>query len=170
MYSNNLATEGQGTEIICAFLNAKGRRTQRITDPAEQKSLGDLRVYSPKGNTNLELKIENRWTGNLFVEEYSNLEWGTAGWLFTCKADYICFYFLDTDLLYALPFNQLKRFMLEQPYSRLKRYPSKMAKSSGKNDTWGVIVPIAHVRDLQGYWESSPLRILNQNGQENYLL
>lgn len=85
-----------------------------------QRSFGDFLI-----NTNaetvrsLELKVERHWTGNLFLETWSNrnlddrdahYEHGsTPGWLVTSRADRPRVYFLDSDDLVTVPLLRLKR-------------------------------------------------------------
>ena len=61
----------------------------------------------------LEIEIERHWTGNLFLETWSNrildgrdacYEHGSMpGWLVTSRADLLMVYFLDSDDLVTVP-------------------------------------------------------------------
>ncbi len=67
-----------------------------------------------------EIKVERHWTGNLFLETWSNLNLAdrgshyergsTPGWMVTSRADLLLTYFLDTDDLVTVPFLRLKRW------------------------------------------------------------
>ncbi len=68
----------------------------------------------------VEIKIEQAWTGNLFLETWSkrnledkasHAELGSApGWLLKTRADLLLYYFLDTDDLVTLPVFRLKQW------------------------------------------------------------
>ena len=86
-----------------------------------QKAFGDLLVATGQGNVvSVEVKAQRRWTGNLFLEVWSNknlddrashTERGsTPGWLITCRADVVGFHFLDLDAVYFLPLFRLQQW------------------------------------------------------------
>ncbi len=68
----------------------------------------------------VEIKAQRRWTGNLFLEVWSNknlddrgshIERGsTPGWLITCRADVLGFHFIDADTVLFLPLFRLQQW------------------------------------------------------------
>jgi len=109
----------------------------------------------------IELKVERRFTGNLFLETWSNRNLGDAtshaergsnpGWLFKTRSDLLFYYFLDADTLCISNVLALKRWAFRvakknDPWPVLN-YPERaQGQYQQKNDTHGVCVPIA---DLQ---------------------
>ncbi len=94
MYEQNMATERHGMQTVTAYLaHRTGCQPIPITERNQQKLIDDLVVASAKGTTSIEVKIEEKFTGRCFVEVFSNRELGTVGWLFTCQAQQIVFYY-----------------------------------------------------------------------------
>ena len=105
----------------------------------------------------LEIKVERHWTGNLFLETWSNLNLAdrdshyergsTPGWLVTSRADLLLTYFLDNDDLVTVPFLRLKRWAFSSgPQGGVYAWPEKPQGRYGQlNDTWGRCVPVEHL-------------------------
>jgi hypothetical protein len=167
VYKDNLATERAGTKILLDFFFLTGIKTNIITDSQQQRTIGDLIVETPRGKTTVELKIEERFTGNLFIETWSNREFGKPGWLYTSQSDSIVFYFRDQDKLFGMSLASLKNWLLNQRDGTLDQFPQVRVKRSGPNDTYGHIIPIDRIRDanLDRWWELSPLERLQQHAQ-----
>lgn len=165
MYLDNLATEAAGTQILIDYFIRRGIKPEIITDSKRQRTIGDLIVETTRGTTTVELKIEERHTGNIFIETFSNREFGKLGWLHTSQSDYIIFYFRDQDRLYGMSLPSLRHWLLNQKDGTLDRYREIRVKSSHPNDTYGRPVPISHLRDanLAGWWEATPKRALGQH-------
>ncbi len=104
------------------------------------------------------MKIEERFTGRCFVEVFSNREHGTVGWLFTCQAQQIVFYWRDADVLIGMSMRALRHWMLNQQDGTLDSYKQIRVRQSGKNDTWGVCPSLDDLRaaQLEGWWEAKP--------------
>lgn len=120
-----------------------------------QEVLGDVIVNQRGQMWTIEIKIEERHTGNLFLETWSNRNLenrynqkslgSTLGWMHTCKADLLFYYFLDTDWLYMIDMFQLRRwaFGTNGRDGRCYSFPEKgQGRYVQKNDTYGRIVPI----------------------------
>jgi hypothetical protein len=129
-----------------------------------QESVGDI-LFNREGSVfSIELKAEERHTGNLFLETWSNKNLEDAGshaergsnpgWLIKVKADLLFYYFLDTDQLYILSVLALKRWAFgyrDNPgklhsagWDGKPSYPEiRQAKYFQMNDTWGRLVPVA---------------------------
>lgn len=128
-----------------------------------QKSLGDaIRIKHGQYKT-VEYKIEEKWTGRLYVEEWSNLcttnsALSTPGWLRTCGSDYIWYYFRDKKLLYTTKPNRLKKLVEENNFTMLKQ-----TKHKQKNEAWGYVIPVEYFKrfDLNAsnhndvFWQGS---------------
>lgn len=81
----------------------------------------------------------------------------TPGWVMTCKAKYLFYYFLKSDELYVVLFQALKHWAFEQ--GNIQLYPEKLQnKHKQENDTWGWCVPITDLRNakLTGWSEHKP--------------
>lgn len=147
-YARNLATEREGTDAIIDYITAKtGASPLPITDKLHQLHIGDLLAsFSKLGPTSIELKIEKRYTGNIFAETWSNREWGRPGWLHTSQSNQIWFYWLDTRQLVASSTIALREWLLRQDGGTIDSYRQVKAGGGGRNDTYGAIVPISDLR------------------------
>ena len=99
----------------------------------------------------VELKSEQKHTGNLFIEQFSNLKTGTVGWLYHYHDDTILAYaFNDTHTLYTCRFGALRAWAFgesKHPESlshyRLEDFNSKgQSKYEQNNEPLGFIVPV----------------------------
>jgi len=95
----------------------------------------------------LELKaeLEDRY-GNFFLEMFSNKRLFLPGWMLTCFADFLLYYFCETGDLYLMNFKKLKEwaFYVDQGSHsmRITKYDFKeQDKRQQRNDTWGYCVP-----------------------------
>lgn len=125
--------------------------------PFIQEIIGDM-AFNRRGDERLysvELKAERKWTGNLFLETWSNknLECRSShaergsnyGWLFKLRADLLFYYFLDTDRLYIFDFFRLKQWAFGRSGAagRIYDFPEKgQGRYQQLNDTHGRIVPL----------------------------
>lgn len=136
-----------------------------------QETLGDILFNDRNGRLwSVEMKAERRWTGNLFLEVWSNRNLVDAenhsgrgskpGWLLTTGADLLFWHFLDADKLVILNMLALKRWAFMTP-SRALSEPNGRGECVQKpgriwdfeekvqsvhaqlNDTRGRIVPVA---------------------------
>jgi hypothetical protein len=122
-------------------------------------ALGDiLFTRRPGVRLTMEVKTEERHTGNLFLEVWSNRKTGRPGWMETCRSDVIGLLFLDREVCYVYDFARLrewangpshwKRHDGFSPSRRLDDFPLKpQGKYVQDNDTWGRCVPIS-TKDL----------------------
>jgi hypothetical protein len=102
----------------------------------------------------IEIKVEQFWTGNLFLETWSNrnlddkashAERGSRpGWMVSTRADLLASYFLDTDDLVVVPLFRLKRWAFGSgEEGGIYAWPEKrQARYAQANDTWGRCVPV----------------------------
>lgn len=118
-----------------------------------QKSVGDVISNTPTGKViGIEMKIEQKTTGNLFLETWSNRQHFTVGWMFNLNTDFLFYYFLDTRKLLICSFRKLRRWAFigndTNGFSgNIYKYPEKKQRVREQlNDTWGRCVP---VKDLE---------------------
>lgn len=122
-----------------------------------QKTCGDFLARKSIGDViGLEMKAEMKHTGNVFIETWSNRKWFASGWLFTSKADYILYHFLDSEVCYVISMRGLKTFchITESPKTkkpgRLLDYPEVPQKKYDQlNDTWGRLIPVGDLKSAQ---------------------
>lgn len=137
-----------------------------------QETAGDVMVNTPDGRLwTVELKTERKWTGNLFLETWSNrnlnvkadhaMYGSNPGWLAKLRADLLLYYFLDADILISLDLFELKRWAFGY-LENSEHVAGNLYRCNGSgeqefrerpqgvyrqaNDTWGRLVP---VRTLQ---------------------
>lgn len=164
-FDNARRVETQGMTLLLPFLKERAHDGQLIVTSKGalarhiQETIGDVifnsdaeRFYS------VEVKIEARHTGNLFIEVFSNRnldERGShaerginPGWIFKLRADLLFYYFVDSDDLYIIPLFRLQRwaFGSDDIPGKIWRYQQKrQSKYAQLNDTWGWIVPISDI-------------------------
>lgn len=110
-------------------------------DPAE---IPDGFLESNPKHT-IEFKAEQEYTGNFFMESWSNLITRRKGWSHTCMAIDMYYNFLDTDSLYKLDWQLFKPWYIE---NRPKYTPTDQKKVKQNNHTTGILVPIILLQDL----------------------
>lgn len=121
-----------------------------------QRSFGDLLIATgPGAAASVEVKVERRWTGNAFLEVWSNrnldqrgshVERGsTPGWMVTCRADVLALHFLDIDTVHCFSLFRLQQwaFGADDRPGRIYDFPERRQRRySQPNDSWGRLVPI----------------------------
>jgi hypothetical protein len=121
---------------------AKGRLAKEL-----QLTIGDVLINRPDDSIeSLEIKTEreNKY-GNLFLETWSNRKWFNPGWMIHCNADWLLYYFLASDELYAVRLPRLKEWAFHK--GRIYDYKERrQEKYQQLNDTWGRPVPISVLR------------------------
>lgn len=116
-----------------------------------QKTVGDFMATKNGQQYGIELKAEesNKYD-NFFLETWSNKKYRTPGWMVTCQADYLFYYFVAERRLYILNFKKITKwafgFVDEESNAvdgQIYKYPEKPQKKYDQlNDTWGRCVPI----------------------------
>ncbi len=156
--------EHRGLAVLLPYLAERayqGRIVSTAKGPlacALQRSFGDVFMNMDADTLRgLEIKVERHWTGNLFLETWSNRNLedrashhergSTPGWLVTSRADLLLFYFLDTDDLITVSMLRLKRWAFGSgPQGGVYAWPEKQQFRYGqRNDTWGRCVPVEHL-------------------------
>lgn len=154
--------ETEGMRRLMPFIEErsyKGRfvkTAKGALSKALQAEFGDVLMNTDDQTVwGVEIKIEQRWTGNLFLETWSNRnleskqshgERGqTPGWLVTQRADLLFYYFLDVDLLLVIPIFALKQWAFgsgDTPGHLFAWKEVRQGKYAQRNDTWGRLVNV----------------------------
>ena len=97
----------------------------------------------------LEYKVERRWTGNLFIEIWSNQKRQTKGWAYKLECDFVLFYFGDKDKLVIVHWPTMWGWLnTRKPSGLLQMDPYKLVEQKEHiqpNDTWGKLVNVSEV-------------------------
>lgn len=115
----------------------------------EQIGFGDVKYKMFGKEWFVEVKTETRWTGNLFLEEWSN-EHVNLGWMNKSNADTLIYYFSDKKVAYLINFHILKKW-----YATCKKglqYKTQF-KNYQMNKTTGYLMPIPLAKQVCGYDE-----------------
>lgn len=129
----------------------------------------------------VELKCERTHTGNLFLETWSNKAFGRSrdGWMFTCKARDLWYFFEDTGDLYMMAFRELWEWAFgpaDGPGGNIYRYPERRQRRHEQaNSTLGCVVPVGDIRSIRKpcvamyhkRWVSGEWRDVNPRGTTN---
>lgn len=184
-----LSVETRGKKIIYDYLEFKNNSYAQIYDKFDgvcEKTMqkhGDFIMFHKNGKMDwIEVKVEeeNRH-GNFFIETFSNKNISsisnhyerasTPGWIYTSRAGWIFYYFINSDELFMLPLFELKKWLLGEDETNIghpviDRYKEKSQdKYVQLNDTWGRCVPITDVLNQLGTKERLlryPLKELNE--------
>lgn len=119
-----------------------------------QRHYGDLLWFHKDpaqhaGISFAEVKAESRFTGNLFIETWSNAAEEPArlnpGWAAKCEGHWLFYVFLDRRVLYMLPRHEVLTWFWKHHY----KYPERtQEKHEQRNITRGVLVPIEDVEEM----------------------
>jgi hypothetical protein len=131
--------------------------------PELQKALGDI-LFNHKDDpdrlVSVEIKTEQRFTGNLFLEHWSNLSRLTPGWMVTLRADLLFYAFEDRGRVFILDLPKLQQWAFREATSRadfpgwIYAFPlRRQGRYQQMNDTWGRLVPLRVLRESVGLWE-----------------
>lgn len=136
--------------VVPAIAEAKGTLARML-----QGSFGDVLMNTGAETVwSVEIKVEQNWTGNLFLEAWSNrnledkashAERGcNPGWLLSTGADLLMSYFLDTDDLVVVAMFRLKRWAFgSEDEGGVYAWPEKrQGRYAQRNDSWGRCVPV----------------------------
>ena len=125
---------------ILPWLHLKCESVEECNSLFLQKIVGDFIVVQEGRKRAIELKAEAKYTGNVFLETWSNRPEFTFGWLWTTRADYLFYYFTDNHSLYVIDLPALQRWAVE---GGIYQYPEKpQGKYDQINYTWGRVVPL----------------------------
>lgn len=160
----------EGCELVMRWLVSRGRvfsgRMVR-TDKGRiamflQRSVGDILYNADRHRIlSIEVKTERRDSPNLFLEMWSNAEpqMRTPGWMVTLDADWLFYYFKESDKLCTVDFQRLKRWALDA--GRVYGFPERAQTINAQlNRTVGRIVPVETLRAEVGLQVFQPARDL----------
>jgi hypothetical protein len=106
--------------------------------------LGDFIAFSPDENQQhtFEWKIERQFTGNLFMELWSNRKAGRPGWMVTSEADWLIYAFAIQGMAWVYDWKQMKEWLWHPTYAvDTGEFPLRsQGKYDQHNDTWGYLV------------------------------
>lgn len=154
-YRQSVDVDRAGREMVRPLLESWVRPGCPILDTNEaaqssgwQLWIGDFILPHRDGKIyGVEVKTEQRFTGNLMYEEWSNLSWDRSrpGWAVTCRADWLVMAYLDVRAAFVIPLEPLWAWSLL--FDNARRYGSKaphVSTNGGqRNLTAGPCVPFA---------------------------
>lgn len=167
-FNKACTVEAEGLARVYAFLKVqtddgryvrieKGRLAAQL-----QQEIGDVLMNREGSLYSAEVKIEQHFTGNLFLETFSNAmpERLKPGWLFTNQADLLLYHFLDRPRsLFVASLPRLKGWAFRRRgrngcVGSLCAFEEKQqTKYDQLNVTVGRIVPVAVLKEEAGMKE-----------------
>lgn len=134
---------------ILPWLSMRSERVEEVPPGLFlQRLAGDFIVVIGGKKFGFEMKAEERYTSNLYLEVWSNLPELTPGWMVTSRADFLGYYFLDVQRLYIGRMRQIQQwaFGADGKPGQIYRFPERMqGKYSQLNLTTGRCVPIVEL-------------------------
>lgn len=97
-------------------------------------------------NIEVELKTEQRFTGNFFLETWADAWNAQPGWLMTINPDVLAYQFLDVGRLYLMNFRDLKGWYFGSGRFVSGKRVKVSAHPTGRY-TVGHIIPIEEIAD-----------------------
>lgn len=141
--------EADGRALFLPYLEATSDRVVDTnafrSSEAAQRTFGDFLVWRGAQVLGWELKVEQAYTGNLFLEAFSNAWPGRherAGWLYTLRADYVTFVFLSNRTAFTTELPALREWF-EASVPGNPQYEPKFPRRAQRNLTVGYPVSIA---------------------------
>ena len=143
-----------------------------------QRQYGDalITMKSSGEMLSVEMKAERKPSRNLFLEMWSNGSRYNFGWMAHCNADLLFYHFLDSDELYIMKMQHLKRWFWfgTGPTRRngtSKTYKPGFVRFDLKrqtayeqiNDTWGCTVPIYNIENEVGLRKVNPMGLFSMS-------
>jgi len=172
-FNQGRIVEAKGMAVLAPFLEERANGKLVLFDKgalakAMQESVGDAIFTACDGSArSVEVKTEERFTGNLFLETWSNrnlsergsyvCRGNNPGWLFKSSSELLFYYFLTNDRLYVFDLFRLKQWAFVSPgglgfdgrLSDFREVPQ--GRYSQLNETRGRIVPLEVLREEVGY-------------------
>lgn len=159
------AVEAQAMTLLLRFLEERSDQYVLTNKGPMAKHLqevyGDI-VFSSEDSRcwTVEVKAEQEWTSNFFLETWSNRNLDDAhshaqrgsnrGWLEKLRSDLLWYYFIEVDRLYIFNLLRVKRWAFGYTDKDGQAHPAhiydyrekRQGKYSQMNDTHGRIVPV----------------------------
>ena len=137
---------------ILPWLNLKCESVEDTGDSLWlQKICGDFIVVQENRKRGVELKAEQKYTGNVYLETWSNRPEFTFGWLWTSRAHWLMYYFADNRQLFVFDLPALQAWAVEGAVYKYAEKPQ--SKYDQLNYTWGRVVPIADIKAAGVPWK-----------------
>lgn len=176
-YDGGRMVEARGMARLIPFLEEQSGGRLVLTDkgrlgPMLQQIVGDVLFNSRESGKvfGVEVKVEERWTGNLFLEVWSNRNLdnrdsharlgSNPGWMLKLQSDLLFYYFLDADRLVVLDVFALKRWAFGRDGQGGHIHEHRQAvqtKRAQMNSTVGHVVPVKTLIDEM----ETRVRVLN---------
>lgn len=129
-------TEQKSLKQLLPTIERRFDHIEPITTKLAQEYLGDYLAVKNNKAYILEFKAEEKHTGNLFIEIWSN-EGVNLGWFRKCRADYIIYHFLDNGKAYLINMAEFKKELIEPNHKQVKQN-----KHNQPNISVGLLVPV----------------------------
>ena len=161
-YDEACTVEAKAMRILAPFWKEKSDNGQVVyiakglLAKVLQETYGDVFWNRSARLETIELKAEEKWTDNLFLETFSNrnledpasyaMRGINRGWLDKVRADWLFYYFLSNDTLCVMKMLPLQRwaFGVGSKPGRIYDFPEKQQRRYDQlNDTWGRCVPVS---------------------------
>lgn len=156
VFTSKLRVEQQSEVIVLPLLKQRGWAFSEHFPPRDER--GDYQITRGSKTLNIELKAEQRTTGNLFIEEFSNYAPGeyasdgtprtTLGWFLTLRAHLVIYHFVDTGKVYKIDLKELQAHS-ELLYMTGARKQCQACDDGQMNQTIGWCVPIKMLLQLR---------------------
>lgn len=150
-FSNCLKVESESMKILMPLFEFSWSDNGRFVTIEKgnlakelQQTYGDVFTNLNGRVHAIEIKSEWHFTGNLFLETWSNYN-VNPGWLFKLKSDWLFYHFLENNTLYIIDFNELRKWTNNDNLIRFREVQQK--KYTQFNNTRGRIVPIDILRN-----------------------
>lgn len=139
--------ERSGIDLLYPWLKyTHGNNIVFCDSKQMQDEYGDFVLQRGRAIEGIELKVERKHTGNLFLETWSNRHMQNRGWLFKSKSETLYYVFLDVPVIYGLNLQALSQWAQSQEFATYKEIQQKAY--SQMNDTWGKVVKIEKLKQL----------------------
>lgn len=146
-YQDSNKVEALGRPQIVAHLESMGW-TVVLFDGADEsivelQKVGDALLIKGEKSYAVDFKIEEKFTGNFFIEWWSNRNpfRPNPGWAAKPKSKYVLYFFLSTSGLYTLDLQKLRAYLLDG--ERWRAYTEvPQGKYHQLNITTGLLVPV----------------------------
>lgn len=117
-------------------------RIEIVTDlETQKKGIDKYLVFDNGKKISVDEKRRRHDYGDILLEEYSNFERKTIGWLGRSKhTDYIAYILMDSKKIYLLPFLILQKCWIDNYFEWLNKYGRKFANNKIYN-TSNIAIP-----------------------------
>lgn len=130
--------------LLLPIIKPRFDKLVEVTDKLQQEYFGDYIGIKNQRAYYIEFKCENKYTGNFFMETWSNYG-HNKGWFIKCRADYLVYHFLDVDKHFIIDYQKAKEHINNNKY-----FEATQNKNKQKNIAKGLLVPI---EDLKPFYK-----------------